>query len=85
MNYKEQARKRKGWLGLKLKSERKRLGISLLDFWAITDWDSGDVSNFERNAVNEDMKLSTYLKVTDLLDMMKNSKNKREFADKLDH
>lgn len=85
MNYKDQANKVKCDLGLQLKSERKRLGISLLDFWAITDWDTGDVSNFERNAVNEDMKLSTYMKVTDLLDIMKNSKNKREFADKLNH
>ena len=85
MNYKDQANKVKGELGKSIRKERERLGLSLLDFWAITDWDSAVVSNFERNAVNGDMKLSTYLKVIDLWRLMQDSENGREFADKLDH
>lgn len=84
MDYKKAAKARKGELGLSLRSQRERLGISLLDFWAITDWDTADVSNFERNKVNEDMELSTYLKVLDLLIIMQGCQNQQDFIAKMD-
>jgi ribosome-binding protein aMBF1 (putative translation factor) len=65
-------------LGEKVREERERLGLSIADLYRITGWDYADISNFERNAVNQDMSLSKYVGIVGLVRAMELSRNKKD-------
>ena len=81
--YKKQCEILKGKLGAELRQERKRLGLTIFELFLLTDWDLKDISNFERNAVNTDMYLSKYIRISDLVKTLKSSETKSIVIGKL--